>query len=213
MNRRKIKEMLVRAAERTLNLKSDLEKTFKVRDSRDRKIFYPVLGLLLLVLAYLVFFRGYFIKQDEKKAAVEKAKIEQVRQERIEKVESAPKSRISFFLSRPIRANLAIPDYWEGNYRLSESGDKASFIYIEDPDNISEIFYVRMVPLSAIGDLEKGEAEISQAKRASADGIDYAFVFKMSEGDPYAGNEELKGKFDRMKIDAREMLERYFKVF
>lgn len=213
MNKRKIKEIIIKTGEGTLNLKGDLEKIFRVRDSRDRKIFYSVIVGLFLVLIYLVFIRGYFVKEEQKKIALEKVKFEQIRQERILKIEEAPKSRISFFLTSPVRANLAIPDYWEGNYRLSESPGKASFLYIEDPSRPVEIFYIRMLEASRLDELEEGEKEISKGKLVEKKGTSYAFVFKMSEDNPYAEDESLRAKFDRMKIDGQEMIKRYFKTF
>lgn len=153
MNKVKMKEKINKVKERSLDLKAGMERVFKVRDERDRKIFYSVLGVVLLILVYLIFIRGYFVKQEEKRMAEEKARVEQVRQERVKKVEEAPKSRISFFLVKPARANLAIPDYWEGSYRLSEKGDKASFLHIDDPSQTPEIFYIRMLPVSQLEEL------------------------------------------------------------
>lgn len=213
MNKRKIKEMINRVKDKTLDIKEEVEKSFKIRDARDRKIFYSVIAVVFLILVYLIFVRGYFTKQEQKKVAEEKARTEQIRQERIEKIEKAPKSRISFFLAGPVKANLAMPDYWEGNYRLKETQEKASFIYIEEASQPAEIFYIKVLPDTEIKNLEKGEQEIEVGKRVVKNNISYAFVFKMSDENPYKDNELLKAKFDRMKIDAMEMIKMYFKTF
>ena len=147
MNKRKVKEIIIKAKDKTLNLKGELEKSFKIRDAHDRKIFYSLIIIALLILVYVFFIRGYFSDQKSKKLTLEKVKTEKVRQERIEKIERAPKSIISFFLAEPTRAKLSIPDYWEGNYRIKEAGGQVSFLYIEDPANIAEIVYIKLSPL------------------------------------------------------------------
>ncbi len=196
-----------------MDLKTGLEKVFKVQDERDRRIFYTILSVVLLILIYLIFIRGYFVRQEEKREAEEKAKMEQVRQERVEKIKEAPKSRISFFLVKPVRANLAIPDYWEGSYRLAEKGDKTTFLHIDDPSQTAEIFYIRLVSVKQLEELNEGEQEVDPDDRIKKGDTTYTFVYKMSSENPYKDNEELRGKLDRMKIDAREMIKNYFKTF
>lgn len=39
-------------------------------------------------------------------------------------------SRVSLFNAQKARVSLAIPDYWEGNYRVKESGGTANFYFI-----------------------------------------------------------------------------------
>lgn len=196
-----------------LRLAKGLKNLFKDRGKRDRRILFLTLAIIVVLILYILFLRGYFIKQEDRMDAEREAKIRKEKQERIEKIENSPKSRISFFLAKPLRANLAVPDYWEGNYRLSEKGNKTSFIYIENPSQTAELFHIRLIKIGNLDDLLKGEEEISSEHRKEKGGEVYTFVYKISDSDPYAGNEELKDKFDRMKTEAREMINMYFKSF
>lgn len=51
-------------------------------------------------------------------------------------------SRASFFIVNPIKASIAIPDDWEGKYRIQEKGNAARFYYIEDPEAQVELFII-----------------------------------------------------------------------
>jgi hypothetical protein len=51
-------------------------------------------------------------------------------------------SRITFFNTMDSRASLAIPDYWEGKYRLEEVGQQARFYYIGDSEKTIELFTI-----------------------------------------------------------------------
>ncbi|MBD3247746.1 hypothetical protein GF382_00455 [Candidatus Falkowbacteria bacterium] len=208
-----VKKAIARAKDGSIKLKNNLERAFKVKDARDRKIFYSILATIILILVYIIFIRGYISRQDEKKEAQEKARVEKIRQERVEKIEKAPKSRISFFLSKPIRASLAMPDYWEGNYRISEKDNTASFIYIEDAERTTPIFHIKMVSLGELSNLEKGEKEIDKNKRVKREDETYTFVYKIYDQHPYEEDSDLGIKFERMTIDCQEMINKYFKTF
>lgn len=45
-------------------------------------------------------------------------------------------SRVSLFNTQKVRVSLAVPDYWEGNYRIKESGQTVFFYYIGSGEEI-----------------------------------------------------------------------------
>ena len=51
-------------------------------------------------------------------------------------------SRVSFFLGQPVRASLAIPENWEGKYRIKQSARSVSFFYIGAPGEEIKLFSV-----------------------------------------------------------------------
>jgi hypothetical protein len=51
-------------------------------------------------------------------------------------------SRINFFLATPYKASLEIPDYWEGNYRLLEKDNTASFYFIKGGEKEALLFEI-----------------------------------------------------------------------
>jgi hypothetical protein len=54
-------------------------------------------------------------------------------------------SRVSFFNANEHRASLAIPDYWEGRYRIKDSGSSVDFFDIDDPEKALPLFSVRYI--------------------------------------------------------------------
>ncbi len=53
-------------------------------------------------------------------------------------------SRVSFFHTKPVYVSLSIPSTWEGRYRLEEKGNIASFMYIGDPENVVNLFSIKL---------------------------------------------------------------------
>lgn len=51
-------------------------------------------------------------------------------------------SRVSFFITAPVVASLAIPEDWEGKYRVQEEKNIARFSYIENPEKEIGLFSV-----------------------------------------------------------------------
>lgn len=51
-------------------------------------------------------------------------------------------SRITFFHAAKPICSLAIPENWEGKYRLQDNGDTAHFLYIQEAGN-PELFYIK----------------------------------------------------------------------
>jgi hypothetical protein len=51
-------------------------------------------------------------------------------------------SRITFFHTTKPICSLAIPEAWEGKYRMNDSGSEVHFLYIQD-SNQAELFYIK----------------------------------------------------------------------
>lgn len=154
----------------------------------DKRLTYSVLAIVLLLLVYVFFARDYIKKQEEEKVIRE----EQARQEadqakKEEKLKDVQFSRISFFLTNPIRASLAIPSYLEGNYRMRQAGKKTEFLYIKNPDVVHPLFYVRYMDKGE--PLAEGEKKLGEAK-SKKDSKIYVFAYYMYPEDSYPGEEK-----------------------
>ncbi|PLX21204.1 hypothetical protein C0584_03250 [Candidatus Parcubacteria bacterium] len=127
---------------------------------------------LILIIISLVLIAFYFFKKD---STPEGENI--LSEEREQAVEIVKYSRINFFLSSPHKASLAIPDYWEGNYRVKENGNKVAFYYFEGVLNESELFSISFYP-------EKEYQENTEdIIIGESDGI--IFVFRNGENDSF----------------------------
>jgi hypothetical protein len=51
-------------------------------------------------------------------------------------------SRVNFFLAGLNKASLAIPDYWEGNYRIKEQGDTVTFYFVRGVSDEISLFSI-----------------------------------------------------------------------
>jgi len=52
-------------------------------------------------------------------------------------------SRLNFFLSSQNRASLAIPDFWEGNYRVKERGNEVVFYFVKGTTDEVKLFSIK----------------------------------------------------------------------
>lgn len=89
------------------------------------------LSLILISLVLIVFyFQSKSPKTDKQptKQPIEEQKISY--------------SRITFFNASEHRASMAIPDYWEGKYRIREEGDTVVFLDISNPSDPKELFWI-----------------------------------------------------------------------
>ena len=100
---------------------------------RSSKLIAPLfIFLFILIIAFV--FSTLSKKEEGPKAVVETP--------RDPIVLSTEYSRVSFFLGQPIRASLAIPEYWEGKYRMKQSPRQVSFYYIGAPGEEIKLFDV-----------------------------------------------------------------------
>jgi len=110
-------------------------------------------------------------------------------------------SRITFFhASKPI-CTLAIPENWEGKYRLQDSGGVAKFLYIKEADN-PELFYFKKY--------KKNEKINSETERKVFENKSSVYVVSLSTQnvDKFVN----KNEFVKMTKDFDEVL-KSFKCF
>lgn len=90
-----------------------------------------VLACFLLVWHFFGFFSKKSVKNNKADEVVN------------QQVILPPKfSRITFFHTTKPICTLAIPEAWEGKYRLQDSGGIAHFLYIQEDGN-PELFYIK----------------------------------------------------------------------
>jgi uncharacterized MAPEG superfamily protein len=138
-------------------------------------IFYFLLVVLLVFLTF-----QFIGKKAEKKAVVEKQKIEESRQQRMS---TATWSRVSFFESLPINVTLAVPSHLEGNYRMIKSDNKVDFLYIKNPEFAAPMLSVKV---GKQGELQLAEGE----KELKSDCTNYSFSYKLYSFDSYTGQDK-----------------------
>jgi len=94
-----------------------------------KKIYIIIIfSLFLLSIAVLLFFS----KEEQKSINVN------IEAER----DSYVYSRINFFLNSPDKASLAIPAYWEGNYRIKETKNEVTFFFFFCVDKMKKLFSI-----------------------------------------------------------------------
>lgn len=79
-------------------------------------------------------------------------------------------SRINFFLSTSNKASLAMPDYWEGNYRVREQGETAIFYFVEGVESEVELFSI------SYKQKDSYEAEKNQQIIGEKGGLDFILI-------------------------------------
>jgi hypothetical protein len=94
-------------------------------------------GLIFLVISFVFL----FIFNKENTELVVKNEETKIREKAIIELDPQKMSRISFFNSSKDRVSLAIPEWWEGKYRINEIGDSVVFVYI-DSFGKSQILFV-----------------------------------------------------------------------
>lgn len=108
-------------------------------------------------------------------------------------------SRITFFNASKHRASLAIPDFWEGKYRVREEGNTVVFLDISDPNLPSELFRIsaRDSKVSETKGENPGWEEIGRV-----DGTVFYFQLSTANGKKTEG-------FDRMQTEAKDFMKSF----
>lgn len=127
--------------------------------------------IILLAIMLIIFFVWFVAKS--KKSGIENNDNNIAETEDIKNY-----SRVSLFASSNERISLAIPENWEGNYRIKESGNKAVFLYIEKPEDIKEIFYIKKYK-----DEEWSEAQNNISEQEFYREDTYIYVYSLSTGE------------------------------
>ncbi len=120
---------------------------------RDRRVVF------LLIFVVLFFLLIFFIAKNkaEERVVISGNDNEQV----VHEVGDRKFSRITFFnLNIDMRSSLAIPEDWEGKYRVKEGGDKIVFSYVVDPVVSYEIFTLSYVSINKWNTAELGKNKI-----------------------------------------------------
>lgn len=100
-----------------------------------RKNIVIIISLLILLLCLSLF---YYVTNDKTKIIAEAPKTSLSEQ-------AEAYSRISFFNSSPARVSLAIPESWEGNYRLETKNEQVNFLFIGEPNKIIKLFDIKYI--------------------------------------------------------------------
>jgi len=100
-------------------------------------------------------------------------------------------SRISFFNTQKHKASMAIPEHWEGRYRMKDEGNIVVFFNIDDPQKPKELFRIKSIEFTKFNpSLSEGWHELSKQN-------DVQFVYKLSTGrlKEEAGNDKMSKMF------------------
>ncbi len=154
---------------------------------------------LLVSIIILIFYDNKINKEN-----IESLRNSPVVEEVIQR--SGNTSRVTFFHSLPNIGSLAIPEEWEGKYRIKEEGNIAIFYYIGEPEKILPIFSVETY--------SKQEWEDKKNKNKNKEIIksqdDNMYVYSLNNNYPQAG--EKAKEFQEMQKEIPKILES-FKVF
>lgn len=114
-------------------------------------------------------------------------------------------SRISFFFGLPAKGSLAIPEYWEGNYRVQAGSDLTKISYIS-PQGEKDLFYIRSYYTPKWKALVDKSGEIVVKEESGQ-----TFVYKAVKDNPFPDGVE-HDKFSKMLAEIPEIISSY-KVF
>jgi hypothetical protein len=132
----------------------------KTKKQKSKKIIYFIFGLFFCFLVFLFSYKLFFKTPPEDAPAWDATQINF--------------SRISFFNANEHRASLAIPDYWEGRYRIKDSGGSVEFLNIDDPEKILPLFSIKYIVEK---DLKSFSIDGWTKLESPVDGI---FIYKLS---------------------------------
>lgn len=109
--------------------------------------------------------------------------------------------RMTFFHTGPVIGSIAIPEKWEGHYRLINGGTTAFFQFIDNAAMPAYIFQINYYVLPADGKFSVSNGEKELARK---NGI--VFTYKKAENNPYNGKDaesfsRMLGQVDAMMLD------------
>ena len=79
-------------------------------------------------------------------------------------------SRVNFFLDKEYRASINIPEYWEGNYRKIEEGNKVDFVYLDKGIESKNIFSIEII--------NKNDINVGDIENLLTEDDKYYFIYK-----------------------------------
>jgi hypothetical protein len=167
------------------------------RKPKNKKIiFYSALAAFL-ILAAIVIANNRLKKENT--LATKNSQVIETKASR-----SGNTSRVTFFHTRPSIGSLAIPEEWEGKYRVKEEGNTVIFYYIGQPDNITPIFSLTVYSETAW----TGQKNNNQKLIKSQDGSVYVYDLN---ADSRPAGDKVK-EFLEMQQDIEKIIES-FKIF
>ena len=107
-------------------------------------------------------------------------------------------SRVNFFLTTQNKASLAIPDYWEGNYRIKEQGNEVSFYFVRGVSDEIKLFSILY--------REKDSFEINEGEELIGYKNNLEFIFTKSE------NKEIDGDIYYIITESINSVIKSFKI-
>jgi len=167
-------------------------KYFNSLTKNEKQVLIISFVLACFLMAWHV--HGLFFKKDAKDEVVNDIAQKQI--------SVPPKfSRITFFHTTKPICTLAIPEAWEGKYRLQDSGGIARFLFIQETGN-PEIFYVKKYK-------NKEKIDVANEKKIWEDASSlYATSLSTQNVDKFVHKEE----FEKMLKDFEE-ISKTFKCF
>lgn len=109
------------------------------------KLNKKILFSLALFFILFVFVLLFNMDKDEPETGLKSEEI-LIREKAIVELDPSKMSRVTFFNATKDRVSLAIPEWWEGNYRMKESGNYATFSYIDSQGSSKDLFTVTRYP-------------------------------------------------------------------
>lgn len=115
-------------------------------------------------------------------------------------------SRISFFFALPVRGSLAVPENWEGKYRVQNGTDTMKISFLSASAGEKELFYIRSYFTPKWEALpEESSEKVLLAYKGQT------FVYKMNEENPFSSGPD-KERYQAMIAESQEAL-KSFKPF
>ncbi|MDD4902022.1 MAG: hypothetical protein PHE24_02695 [Patescibacteria group bacterium] len=170
----------------------------------NKKIFYPVLGVIIALLILLGFWLFFWQPQ---MAAKRTAELQQQKaaQVLLDKRKNATYSRQSFFLSAPAGAKgaLNVPSFLEGFWRMSDTNNvnrKTTILYVKNPNYAAPLMYIRYDDKASFK-LAAGETELK------TNSTKYSYVYYFYPVDSYPGADQ--ADFSSMQKDFQDALKTF----
>ncbi len=165
---------------------------------RNRKYFYYSLPMLII----LIFLAFFLFSDNESAISVITPEIVPENYENVINNKEMSFSRITFFHGADLTGSLAIPEHWEGKYRMKEERGVVNFYYINSANN-EKMFSVSRHENQDREDIEVTDNDVIK----NYDKV----VFKISKSD---WSKALENDFDyRIMMNERVYVINNFKAF
>lgn len=158
------------------------------------KVIKIILLFIVFGVVFMVFLRYENIGKQEKSEELK------IREKAIVELDPSKMSRISFFNASADRVSLAVPEWWEGKYRLKESGDSASFSYIDKAGESQEFFIIKKYPNSSWQDNDPAHENSKESKILKKKNTDFSYYLSPDISADKAQEKEFFQMLDELKL-------------